>query len=452
MNGFKLSRRSFLKTMGAVACTAPFFTRNLISAPPSERVRYAAFGSANMARSDINSIINHPNVDFIATADVDSGYLASIKKDLADKCPNLKIYADYRDLLEKEKDLDCVSVTTPDHCHAVMAMSAMQKGLHVYCQKPLTHDIYESRTLANFAARKKLVTQMGIQIHSEGVYRSTVKMIQSGIIGKIKEAYSWCGNRHWGSNDPRPTGSDPVPSTLNWDLWLNTASERPFVNEIYHPGNWRKVQDFGTGIFGDMGCHIFDPVFKALGLTAPISVRSEGPRPNDYFWGLKTEMLYIFPGTPYTAEDTIKVHWYDGPGERPPKEIMELVPNMPALGSIFIGEKGVLVIPHIAAPVVYMKEGDKYVEFEDDDELKRLSLPSLNHWHQFVDGVMGKGKTSAGFDYSGPLTEAVLLGSIACKFPKTTLKWNASRMKFDLKEATKLVERKYRKGWDVKGL
>lgn len=190
MNGFKISRRSFLKTMGAVACTAPFFTRNLISAPPSERVRYAAFGSANMARADINSIISHPNVDFIATADVDSGYLASIKKDLADKVPNLKVYADYRDLLEKEKDLDCVSVTTPDHCHAVMAMSAMQKGLHVYCQKPLTHDIYESRTLAKFAAKKKLVTQMGIQIHSEGVYRSTVKMIQSGIIGKIKEAYS----------------------------------------------------------------------------------------------------------------------------------------------------------------------------------------------------------------------------------------------------------------------
>ena len=202
--------------MGAAACIAPFFTRNLISAPPSGRVRFAAFGSANMARTDINSIINHPNVDFIATADVDSGYLASIKKDMADKAPNLRIYADYRELLDKEKDLDCISISTPDHCHGVQALSAMQQGFHVYCQKPLTHDIYESRILAQYATENKLVTQMGIQIHSEGVYRSTVKLIQSGIIGKIKEAYSWCGNRHWGSNDPRPTGSDPIPSSLNW--------------------------------------------------------------------------------------------------------------------------------------------------------------------------------------------------------------------------------------------
>lgn len=459
MSGLKFSRRSFLKTLGAAALTAPFITRNLISAPPSSRVRYAAFGSANMARADINSIISHPNVDFVAVADVDSGYLAGIKKDLEGKFPKLRTYVDYRELLDKEKDLDCVSVTTPDHCHAVMAMSAMQLGLNVYCQKPLAHDIYEVRALTNYAKKKKLVTQMGIQIHSNDVYRTTVNMIQSGIIGKIKETHSWCGNRHWGSTDPKPTASDPVPETLNWDLWLNTAAKRPFVKDIYHPGNWRKVQDFGTGIFGDMGCHIFDPVFKALELTSPIQVRSEGPRPNDYFWGLKTEMHYIFPGTKYTAEKTIPVYWYDGPGERPPKHIMELVPNMPTLGSIFIGEKGVLVIPHIGAPVVYMKNGDKYEEFEDDDVLQKLALPSLNHWHQFVDAVQGKGKTTAGFDYSGPLTESVLLGSIACKFPKTTLKWNSKSLKFSLAEANKkfkpaneLVKREYRAGWKVKGL
>lgn len=441
--------------MGAVALTAPFITRNLISAPPSGRVRYAAFGSANMAWSDISSIISNPNVDFVAVADVDSGYLTSIKKnaDIAKRFPNLRTYRDYRELLEKEgKQLDCVSVSTPDHCHAVMAMAAMQLGINVYCQKPLTHDLYESRMLTKVAAKKKLVTQMGIQIHSLGVYRSTVNMIQSGLIGKIKETHSWCGNRHWGSTDPKPTGSDPVPSNLDWNLWLNTAADRPFVKDIYHPGNWRKVQDFGTGIFGDMGCHIFDPVFKALKLTAPLTVRSEGPRPNDYFWGLKTEMHYVFPGTEYTEDKTIKVYWYDGPGERPPKHIMELVPNMPTLGSIFIGTKGVLVIPHIGQPVVYMKDGDKYVEFEDDDKLQSLSLPDLNHWHQFVNAVRGEDKTTAGFDYSGPLTEAVLLGSVACMFPKTTLKWKASSLKFDNKEATALVKRKYRKGWDVKGL
>lgn len=453
MSGLTLSRRSFLKTIGAVALTAPFITRNLISAPPSERVRYAAFGSQNMARADINSIISNPHVDFVAVADVDSSYLAGIKKDMAGNFPNLKVYQDYRQLLEKEgKNLDCVSVTTPDHCHAVMAMSAMQLGLNVYCQKPLAHDIYEVRALTKYAAKKHLVTQMGIQIHSESVYRTTVKMIQSGVIGKIKETHSWCGNRHWGSTDPKPTTSDPIPDTLNWNLWLNTAAERPFVKEIYHPSNWRKVQDFGTGIFGDMGCHIFDPVFEALELTAPISVRSEGPKPNDYFWGLKTEMHYVFPGTKYTENDKINVYWYDGPGERPPKEIMELVPNMPTLGSIFIGTKGVLVIPHIGEPVVYLGEPGNYKELDDDDELKKYSVPSVNHWHQFVDAVRGEGKTLASFNYSGPLTEAVLLGSVACKFEKTTLKWKASSLKFDNKEANKLLRRKYREGWDVKGL
>lgn len=451
-DAMNLSRRSFLKTVGVAAITAPFFTRNLLSAAPSERVRFAAFGSANMARADINSIISHPNVDFVAVADVDAGYLAGIKKDMAQKFPALRVYRDYRELLEKEDDLDCVSVSTPDHCHAVMTMAAMRKGLHVYCQKPLTHDIYESRKIAEYAKKHNLVSQMGIQIQSNDVYRTAVNMIQNGLIGKIKETYSWCGNRHWGSNDPKPTGSDPVPSTLDWDLWLNTAAERPFVKDIYHPSNWRKVQDFGTGIFGDMGCHIFDPVFNALKLTAPLQIRSEGPAPGDYFWGLKTEMHYLFPGTEYTEGDTIKVYWYDGPGERPPKEITDLVPNVPTLGSIFIGTKGLMVLPHIGYPIVYMKEGDKYVEFEDDDLLQKLSLPSLNHWHQFVDAVRGVDKTTASFDYSGPLTEAVLLGSVACKFPQTTMEWDAKSMKFDNKDANKLVRRKYRKGWDIKGL
>ncbi len=453
MSGLKVSRRSFLKTLGAAAITAPFITRNLIANPPSERVRYGAIGSANMARADIDQIISHPKIDFVCVADVDSGYRASIKKDKAGVAPNLKVYADFREMLEKHgRDLDCISVTTPDHGHAIQAMSAMQLGINVYCQKPLAHDLYEVRCLQEFATDHNLVTQMGIQIHSNRVYRTTVKMIQSGIIGKIKETHSWCGNRHWGSTDPRPTGSDPIPESLNWDLWLNTAADRPFVKDIYHPNNWRKVQDFGTGIFGDMGCHIFDPVFKALELTSPTEIRSVGPRPNDYFWGLKTEMHYLFPGTQYTEGDTIRVYWYDGPGERPPKEIMELVPNMPTLGSIFIGTKGVLVIPHIGEPVVYLGEPGNYKELDDDDELQKYSLPDLNHWHQFVDAVRGEGKTTAGFNYAGPLTEAVLLGSVACKFEGQLLKWNSKRLKFDNKAANALVKRKYRKGWKVKGL
>jgi len=451
MERVNFSRRSFLKTLGAAAIAAPFFTHNLVSAAPSDRVRYAAFGTANMARADINSIISHPKIDFVAACDVDANYLADIKK----LHPELRVYKDYRTLLEKEaKNLDCVSVTVPDHGHAIMAMSAMQLGLDVYCQKPLAHDLYEVRKLTEFAKSHKRITQMGIQIHSNDVYRTTVNMIQSGLIGKIKETYSWCCNRGWGklNTEKRPNRTDAVPESLDWDLWLNTAEERPYLNEEYHPNNWRKVQAFGTGIFGDMGCHIFDPVFKALKLTAPLTVRSEGPKPSEDYWELSTTMHYTFPGTEYTEGEIINVHWYDGQNHFPPEEIMKIVPNMPVLGSIFFGTKGILVIPHIGAPRVYMKEGDKYVEFEDDDKLKELSLPSLNHWHQFVDAVRGEGDATANFSYAGPLTESVLLGSVACKFPMTTLKWNAKKLKFDLKEANSLIKRSYRKGWSVKGL
>ncbi|MBL9128320.1 MAG: Gfo/Idh/MocA family oxidoreductase, partial [Verrucomicrobiales bacterium] len=282
------SRRGFLKRGAAAAVAAPFVTRHLMAAPPSGQVRHASFGASGMAFADATSIAAHPAVKMVAVCDVDSNRVAEFKK----RFPEARVYEDFRKLLETEKELDSVNVSTPDHMHGPIGMSALQHGLHVYGQKPLTHDIYETRRLTEVAREKKRVTQMGIQIHSNREYRMAVQLVQEGRIGKVKEVHTW-SSKEWGDNGPMPKRQDPVPKNLNWDLWVGVCAERPFVGDgWYHPGNWRKRLDFGTGTFGDMGCHIFDPVFKALALTAPTSVRSEGAAPNEHSWATNAIVHY----------------------------------------------------------------------------------------------------------------------------------------------------------------
>jgi predicted dehydrogenase len=330
--------------------------------------------------------------------------------------------------------------------HAPIAMSAMRMGIPVYVQKPLAHNIHEIRHLTEYARKKNLVTQMGIQVHSRTEYRTAVALVQSGAIGKVKEVHSW-SEKKWGDPEMMPDRKDEVPPNLDWNQWLGVAESRPYIgNAYYHPGNWRKRIDFGTATFGDMGCHIIDPVFGALGLTAPVSVRSEGPAPTQHNWALNSVIHYVFPGTAVTEGKTVNVTWYDG-DERPPQEVQALIGSqkMPGQGSIFIGTKGVMLLPHTAMPVLL-----------PEDQFRDFAMPkqeSVHHYHQFVDAVLGKEKTTASFDYSGPLTESVLLGPLATRFPKTTLEWNSKKMKFtNSAEATRLVKRQYRDGWKVKGL
>jgi predicted dehydrogenase len=286
---------------------------------------------------------------------------------------------------------------------------------------------------------------MGIQIHSSAEYKTAVKLIQSGAIGKVKEVHTW-SNKKWGDTEPLPERTDPVPEGLNWDLWLGTAPSRPYIKGIYHPGNWRKRLDFGTATFGDMGCHIYDPVFEALALTAPLSVRSEGPAPNKQSWAINALIHYVFPGTRFTAEKTVKVTWYDG-DQKPPADVLSALGNVraPGQGSIFFGTDGAMLLPHIGMPVLLSGGKVKDVKIE--------KVPGTDHYHQFVDAVLGKASTSTTFDYAGPLTESVLLGPVATRFPATTLEWNAKKLKFsNSPEATAFVRRKYREGWKVKGL
>ncbi len=428
-----LSRRKFLELSGTLA-VAPAFLKH----PLRGKIRHATIGSGGMGGADMNQIAGHPDIQIVALCDVDANTLAAASK----KFPGAKTYRDYRKMFAEIADeIDTVNVGTPDHVHAAASMTALQKGKHVYCQKPLTHDVYEARRLAEVAREKKLVTQMGIQVHSSKEYRTAVRVIQDGAIGKVKEVHSW-SNKKWGFDGARPAGEDPVPPNLDWDLWLATAPFRPYKKGLYHPGNWRKWTDFGCGTMGDMSIHILDPVAGALALTQPKTVRSESDVPPPESFATKNVVKYVFPGTKFTV-DPFPLTWYDG--DAMPSTKGWPVEKLPDQGSMFVGEKGFMLLPHVSMPVLLPAE-----------QLKDYTIPKIDgtsHWHQWVNAVKGEGAPSANFDYAGPLTEFVLLGVVANRVPGKTLTWNGPALKFeDSPEALALLKRTYRKGWEVEGL
>jgi len=430
-----ISRRRFLAGSSALALSP-----GLLSARARRgKLRHAAVGCGGMGGNDLGSISTHPDIEVVALCDVDATTLAAAAK----KFPSAKTYRDYRRMFAEMADgIDTVNVGTPDHMHAAASMTAMLKGKHVYCQKPLTHDVYESRKMAEVAKAKKLVTQMGIQVHSSREYRLAVKVIQDGAIGKVKEVHSWSGKK-WGRDGARPAGEDPVPANLDWDLWLGTAPERPFKNKIYHPANWRMWTDFGCGTMGDMSIHILDPIAGALELTQPRTILSESDAPPPESFSTRNIVKYEFPGTKFTV-DPFPLVWYDGDAI-PEGKGWPIEKKLPDQGSMFIGEKGYMLLPHVAKPQLLPVETFKDYKFPD--------VQGDNHWHQWVKACKGEGTASAGFDYAGPLTEFVLLGVIANRVPGKKLTWHQADLKLEgSDEAAKLLRRVYRKGWEVEGL
>jgi predicted dehydrogenase len=433
-----LSRRRFLELSGAGASGLALGPRLLSARPGRGKIRHATVGCGGMGGADLNAIASHPDIQIVALCDVDKKNLDAALK----KFPDAKGYRDYRKMFAEISDeIDTVNVGTPDHMHAAIAMTAMNKGKHVYCQKPLTHDVYEARRLAEAARAKKRVTQMGIQVHSSREYRLAVRVIQDGAIGKVKEVHSW-SNKKWGHNGTREAGEDPIPENLDWDLWLGTAPFRPFKKRDYHPGNWRKWLDFGCGTMGDMSIHILDPIAGALELTQPHTILSESDPPPQESFATKNIVKYSFPGTKFTV-DPFPLTWYDG--DAMPSTQGWPVEKLPDQGSMFVGEKGFMLLPHVATPQLLPAE-----------TFKGFAMPDVkgdNHWHQFVKAVKGEGTTSANFDYAGPLTEFVLLGVLANRVPGKLLKWNAADLKLEgSPEASALLKRTYRKGWEVDGL
>jgi len=428
-----LTRRQFVAGASALALGP-----SILSARTGRgKLRLATIGAGGMGGSDLAAISSHPDVQVVALCDVDANTLANAAK----KFPDAKQYRDYRKMFAEIADgIDIVNVGTPDHTHAPAAMSAMLKGKHVYCQKPLTHDVFESRKLAEFARAKKLVTQMGIQVHSASQYRTAVRVIQDGAIGKVKEVHSW-SSKKWGHVGPRPEGEDPVPANLDWDLWIGTAPMRPFKKRAYHSMEWRRWTDFGCGTMGDMAIHILDPIAGALQLTQPKTILSESDVPPPESFANKNKVKYVFPGTKFTV-DPFPLTWYDG--DAVPTQGWGL-DKLPDQGSVFVGEKGNMLLPHVAKPQLFPAESFK--------DYKMPDVAGENHWHQWVNACKGEGKPSADFDYAGPLTEFVLLGVVANRVPGKLLTWNAAEMKLEgSPEAAALLKRSYRKGWEVDGL
>lgn len=429
--------------MALTASSLPLF--NIAKAGPAanSKVNHASFGASGMAFADLKSIARSPHINLTAVAEVDANRLAKLKQDF----PDVRVYKDWRVLLDKEgRHLDSVNVSTPDHMHGAMGITAMRMGLNVYGQKPLAQTLHETRRMAEVAKETGVVTQMGTQLTSSTYERLTARMIQDGVIGKVKEVHMF-SHKNWGDSTVKPKRIDPIPAGLDWDLWLGVAEERDYIANYYHPGKWRARLDFGTGTLGDMGCHIYSPMFQALGVRAPLTVKSIGNAPNQYNWAVNEAFEYVFPGNERTAGDTVKVTWTDG-SLRPPQELIERFGDkMPKQGSIFIGTDGILLHPHNELPVPYPRE-----KFSD---YRYPKFKARNHYDDFVEASRGEAiKPLADFaTYGGPLTETVLIGALASRFPNETLNWDAKNLRFTNSEAAnQFISRTYRKGWQIKGL
>ncbi len=429
-----MKRRDFIKNTAAFA-SITFLPSAVWAQVKNGKLRTAHIGVGGMmGGADLEAISSHPMVEVTALCDVDSNFLAAALK----LHPGAKTYSDYRKLFDEiGKSIDAVVVTTPDHTHAPASMLAMSMGKPVYCQKPLTHHVSEARAMRKYAEDNNLITQMGIQCHSSDEYRKAVMLIQSGIIGKVSCVRAW-SPKNWGYDGDLPEGSDPIPETLDWNLWLGTSPERPYKDEIYHPANWRKLLDYGCGTLGDMGVHIFDTPYTALNLDVPETIMTSCRKPNGYSHPENNVVTYQFPGTKYTTEK-LKWVWYDGPGA-PQKHEDLILPDsekLPEQGAIFIGEMGNLLLPHWDYPKLIVNGKYEKIDFPEIDK--------VDHYHQFVDTCLGKAECSAPFSYAARLTESILLGVIANRFPTKTLHWNIEKAKFKEKKANKLLEIKYRK-------
>ncbi len=439
----KHSRRKFLKATGltgaAIATSALSYSRVYGA---NEKLRIASIGTGGKGWSDLTATAASPYVQVTALCNIDES-----KEHLgqaAEKFSAAKTFTDWRRLLDDSKDVDAVIVSTPDHMHAPISLPAMQLGKHVQCQKPLTHTVFEARQMQLAAKKYGVVTQMGNQIQSHEAYRTAVKLVHDGAIGKVREVHSWqSGAMGWILADDRPAGSEPVPTGVHWDHWLGVAPERPFLSNLYHPFNWRAWQNFSNGQLGDFGCHILDPVFMALQLTAPTSLRADAPPINSEVWTKSSTISYQFPGTEMTAHRSIPVTWYDGAGHFPAIEALGLPADytLPSSGSVLIGEKGQLVIPHVAMPILFPAES--FAEYQIP------VVPSVDHYTSWADACRGEGTTTSHFDYSGPLSEAVLLGTIAIRNPGVELAWDSAAMQLSgASEAQDLLTKPYRKGWE----
>ncbi len=477
------TRRQFIYTTaltGAAVVTgcATAGPRKLSS---TDKLNIGVVGASGKGSSDTDHCASE---NIVALCDVDSAKAASQRK----KYPNAKFYQDWRVMLEKEKGLDAVIVSTPDHTHAAIAATAMRMGKHIYCQKPLVQTVYEARLLRKLAKDYRVVTQMGNQGSAEDGLRRAVEVVQAGLIGSVREVYVWSNRPVWPQGMDRPAGSDPVPSTLDWDLWLGPAQARPYKgywpsknggrdrdNAVYCPFAWRGWQDFGTGALGDMACHTANMPFRALKLGYPTEIEAESSGINKESYPLKSKIRFQFPAREGLAPVTF--WWYDGGNpkpdnpydhdgnNKPPKEITaeieEMMGQVPGSGCVLIGDKGKIFSPddYGARFFIKMKGEKELVDGKNSEAVKAIpqTIPrnafqgdaDARQHLEWIAACKGGPTPYSNFDIAAYLTEIILLGCVALRTGKK-LEWDGPNMKAtNAPEAAQFVKRDYRKGWAV---
>jgi predicted dehydrogenase len=433
----KQSRRQFVRTTAA-GLLVPFAFPTQRRAMAADKVNIACIGVGGKGESDLaETSVGH---NIVALCDVDADRLAAAAK----RHPGAKTYADWRKLLE-QPGIDAVTISTPDHMHAPITMTALKMKKHVFTQKPLTHSVYESRRLTEVAAQQGVVTQLGTQHHATARLKIAVQTIRDGVIGKVSDVHCWTDRPggYWKQGLSRPTKSEPIPSNLNWDLWLGVAPDRPYAG-VYHPFHWRGWWDFGTGALGDMGCHIIDPIFDALELGTPKTIKAKGEPLLPESGPTSCVVEYEFPGTKHTT-DNLKLTWYEA-GKQPSRDLIKAPSDWKGTdnGIVFIGAKGNLFVGFPEMPELF--------PVADFEKHKWPDLQDHNHYQEWTNAIANGGKTSCPFSFSGPLTEAVLLGNVAFRTGKT-IEWDSKNLKAKgTPEADPFIRRTYRKGWEVEGL
>ncbi|HEV2211583.1 MAG TPA: Gfo/Idh/MocA family oxidoreductase [Verrucomicrobiae bacterium] len=472
-----ITRRQFIY-YSALAATSTALTGYARPKPrrvsPNDKLNIAVIGCGGKGSSDLHWCSSE---NIVALCDVVDGDAAAAARN---NHPDAKFYKDFRELLEKEKSVDAVDIAVPDHMHAPIAAMAIKMGKHVYCQKPLTHDVFEARTLRDLARKYKVATQMGNQGSASDGLRRAVEVVQAGLIGPVHQAYVWTNRPIWPQGLDRPPGSDPVPANLDWDLWLGTAPLRPYKaywpdsdpaaggrrrrRGVYEPFVWRGWQDFGTGALGDMACHTVNWPFRALNLGYPTEIEAESSGMNKEMYPKSSRIRFEFPAR--EGMPPVTFHWSDG-GNKPPTDvtapIVALQDEVSGSGCLMIGEKGMVFSPD---------DGDQdlnfFVKLNDEKELVRgnnheavkaipqtlprnacAGSPDQRQHLEWIAACKGGTPGYSNFDIAAYLTEIILLGCVALRVGKK-LEWDGPHMRAkNAPEAAQYVRRHYRNGWTL---
>ena len=451
-------RRTFLASAAAVTAGFTIVPRHVLGGQgvtaPSDKLNIAGVGVGGMGKNNIRKCESET---IVALCDVDFG----LAEPVFAKYPGAKKYKDYRVMLDEMPNIDAVVIATPDHSHAVIAMAAMERKKHVYVQKPLTHSVSEARLLTETARKYGVATQMGNQGHSGEGARLLCEWVWDGAIGHVREAHAWTNRPVWpsGIEVGRPTETPEVPPGLDWDLWLGPAAARPY-HPTYHPGKWRAWWDFGTGALGDMACHIIDPLFWALRLKYPVSVEAniskhwhaffEETEAKNEMFPLSTIVRFTFPARQEMPE--VNVTWWDG-GLKPARpaglEPDRRLGNVDG-GILLIGDEGVIMAGCYGESPRIVPESRMKKYKRPRRTLERIPDGPDGHEQDWIRACKGGKPACSNFDYSGPLSEAVLMGNLAIRFPDRLLFWNGEAMQItNDNDADAYVKRQYRDGWHL---